>query len=238
MLSHRGKKMQSVPFGIRTMAALIALAGAIAGCQAQTGAHPVTGRQIAPVMGAGGADWLMRPERAREEEPAKALDLVGIRRGMAVADIGAGAGYFSLRLAERVGSEGKVYANDIQPRMLELLRVNARKAKAENIELVLGTATDPNLPPGSIDLALLVDVYHEFSQPQAMLDGIRAALKDDGRLVLLEYRKEDPAVPIRFEHKMSIDEVKQELAPAGFLLDEVLHDLPRQHVLIFRKKLQ
>lgn len=214
-------------------AAFFLVSAATAGAQTT---HPVTGRKIAPVMGMGGADWLMRPEREQEEEPEKALDLMGIQSGMTVADIGAGAGYFTLRLARRVGPRGKVYANEIQPGMLALLRRNAAKANLENIEPVLGTETDPQLPPNSIDLALLVDVYHEFSQPEKMLDGIRAALKDEGRLVLIEYRKEDPSVPIRFEHKMSIDEVRQELAPAGFILDNVFHDLPRQHLLIFRKK--
>lgn len=206
-----------------------------AGVGAQT-THPVTGRKIAPVMGIGGADWLMRPEREQEEEPEKALDLMGIQQGMTVADIGAGAGYFTLRLAQRVGPQGKVYANDIQPGMLALVRRNAARANLTNIETILGTDADPHLPTNSIDLALLVDVYHEFSQPEKMLDGIRAALKNDGRLVLLEYRKEDPSVPIRFEHKMSIEEVRRELAPAGFLLEKVLHDLPRQHLLIFCKR--
>jgi SAM-dependent methyltransferase len=221
----------SFPFLLAAAFFLLSAAGV--GAQAT---HPVTGRKIAPVMGMGGADWLMRPEREQEEEPEKALDLMSIQQGMTVADIGAGAGYFTLRLAQRVGPQGKVYANDIQPGMLALVRRNAARANLANIETILGTDADPHLPTNSIDLALLADVYHEFSQPERMLDGIRAALKNDGRLVLLEYRKEDPSVPIRFEHKMSIEEVRRELAPAGFLLEKVLHDLPRQHLLIFRKR--
>ena len=198
--------------------------------------HPVSGREIAPVMGMGGAGWLIRSEREQEERPDLALDLIGINKGSAVADVGAGVGYFSLRLAKRVGQEGKVYANDIQPKMLALLKENAERAGLTNIELVQGTETDPHLPANTIDLVLLVDVYHEFSNPTEMLDGIRSSLKPDGRLVLLEYRKEDPAVPIREEHKMTVQQVKDELAPQGFLLEKVLGELPRQHILIFRKK--
>jgi SAM-dependent methyltransferase len=208
-------------------------AACLAGAQ---GTHPVSGRKIAPVMGMGGADWLVRQEREQEERPELALDLIQINKGMTVADIGAGVGYFTLRLAKRVGLEGKVYASDIQPEMLAVLKENAERAGATNIEIVEGTETDPRLPLNSIDLALLVDVYHEFSHPQKMIEGIRSALKPDGRLVLLEYRKEDPEVPIREEHKMSVQQVKDELAPEGFLLEKVLHNLPRQHILIFRKK--
>jgi len=208
----------------------------LAASPAWQGAHPVTGRQIAAVMGVGGADWLSRPEREQEEQPAKALQLIGIRKGMTVADIGAGVGYFTFRMAKQVGPEGKVYATDIQPAMLELLRRNAERNKVQNIETRLGTATETGLPPNSIDLALLVDVYHEFSEPQKMLQAIAAALKKEGRLVLLEYRKEDPSVPIREEHKMSVEQVRQELAAEGFVMERVLHDLPRQHILVFRKK--
>src|SRR6202035_3844148 len=170
--------------------------------------HPLTGRQIAPVMGAAGAGWLERPEREAEEAPEKALDALGIRSGMVVADIGAGTGYMSLRIAKRVGPTGKVYANDLQPDMLRRLRENAARAKIANIETVLGEEADPKLPPGQMDLVLLVDVYHEFSEPQKMLRKIRETLKPDGRLVLLEYRKEDPSIPIRPEHKMSVAQVK------------------------------
>jgi ubiquinone/menaquinone biosynthesis C-methylase UbiE len=199
--------------------------------------HPLTGRQIAPVMGAAGAGWLERPEREAEEAPEKALDAVGIRAGMVVADVGAGTGYMSLRMARRVGPTGKVYANDLQPEMLQKLRANSQREKLSNVETVQGTEADPRLPPNTMDLVLLVDVYHEFSQPQAMLDKIRESLKPDGRLVLLEYRKEDASVPIRPEHKMSVAEVKIEVEAEGYKLDQVIEKLPRQHIIIFRKKL-
>jgi ubiquinone/menaquinone biosynthesis C-methylase UbiE len=149
--------------------------------------------------------------------------------------VGAGTGYFSLRLARRVGPSGKVYANDVQPQMLEKLRANAQQQKLDNIETVLGAEADPKLPAGKMDIVLLVDVYHEFSQPQQMLQHIRASLKPDGRLILLEYRKEDPAVPIRPEHKMSVPEVKAEVEAEGYKLDKVVETLPRQHIIIFRK---
>ena len=197
--------------------------------------HPLTGRQIAPVMGVAGAGWLDRPEREAEEKPDLALDNLGIRAGMTVADVGAGTGYMSLRMAHRVGPTGKVYANDLQPEMLQKLRAASQREKLSNVETVLGTEADPKLPPDTMDLVLLVDVYHEFSEPQAMLDKIRESLKPDGRLVLLEYRKEDPSVPIRPEHKMSVAEVKTEVEAEGYKLDRVIEKLPRQHIIVFRK---
>ncbi len=199
------------------------------------GEHPVTGRKIAGVMGVQGADWLNRPEREQEENPEAALDALGIRPGMVVADVGAGTGYMSLRMAKRVGPAGRVYANDLQPEMLRRLQQNAAKAKIMNIELVLGEDADPKLPAGRMDLVLLVDVYHEFSKPRQMIDKIRESLKPDGRLVLLEYRKEDPNVPIREEHKMTVAEVKAELEPQGFVMSQVIETLPRQHILILTK---
>jgi len=214
---------------------LLTLAAAIAIAQGFQGEHPVTGRQIAGVMGWQGADWLNRPEREKEENPEGALDALGIKPGMVVADVGAGTGYMSLRLAKRVGPSGKVYANDLQPEMLNLLRENARKAGLANIETVQGEESDPKLPLGRMDLILLVDVYHEFSKPREMIDKLREALKPDGRLVLLEYRKEDPTVPIREEHKMSVAGVKAELEPQGLVLSQVIETLPRQHILILTK---
>ncbi len=200
--------------------------------------HPITGRHIAPTMSAAGADWLVRPEREAEEAPDVALASIGIARGETVADIGAGAGYFTWRLAERVGPKGKVYANDIQPEMLDVLRRNISGHHLDNVETVLGAVDDPRLPAASIDLALLVDVYHEFTEPEKMLRGIRASLKPDGRMVLLEYRKEDASVPIQPEHKMSVAEVRAEVEPEGFRLDKTIETLPRQHILIFRKSVQ
>jgi ubiquinone/menaquinone biosynthesis C-methylase UbiE len=169
--------------------------------------------------------------------PEAALDAIGIQKGMTVADVGAGVGYFSIRIAKRVGSTGKVYANDVQPEMLTMLKQRAMKAKVTNIVPVLGTESDPQLPAKSMDIILLVDVYHEFSQPQLMLQKLRQALKDDGRLVLLEFRKEDPRIPIRADHKMSVEEVLAEVTPEGFRLDKLLKDLPRQHIFIFRKNI-
>jgi ubiquinone/menaquinone biosynthesis C-methylase UbiE len=197
--------------------------------------HPLTGRKIAPVMGVAGADWLERSEREKEEAPEGALDQMGVRKGMIVADIGAGTGYFSIRLARRVGPAGRVYANDVQPEMLDRIRRKCEKVNIDNIETVLGSEADPKLPPGKMDLILMVDVYHEFSQPQRMLEALRTALKPDGRLVQLEYRKEDPTIPIRPDHKMSIAEVKTEVEAEGFKLEKVLDTLPRQHLFIFVK---
>jgi ubiquinone/menaquinone biosynthesis C-methylase UbiE len=197
--------------------------------------HPVSGRKIAGVMGMSGADWLVRPEREAEEQPEKALDALNLKPGMVVADIWAGVGYMSLRMARRVGPSGKVYANDLQPPMLDLLRQNAAKAGIGNIVTVVGDVADPKLPANTMDLVLLVDVYHEFSQPQQMLRKIRETLKPDGRLVLLEYRAEDPNVPIIAEHKMTVAQVKSELEAEGFVLQPVIETLPRQHILILTK---
>ena len=198
------------------------------------GVHPITGRRYANVMGVGGADWLVRPEREAEEHPDQALDDIGIPKGSVAADVGAGAGYFTWRLAARVGPAGKVYANDIEPKMLDLLRRNMAERHIGNVETVLGAVDDPRLPRAAIDTILLVDVYHEFSEPQKMLRHMRDSLKPGGRLVLLEYRAEDPNVPIRAEHKMTVAQVKAEVEPEGFRLDKTLETLPRQHILIFR----
>ncbi len=199
------------------------------------GVHPVSGRHYANVMGVGGAPWLVRPERIEEEQPDRALDALQLKPGMVVADIGAGVGYMSLKMARRVGPTGKVYANDIQPEMLVKLRENMAKEKIANVEPVLGELADPKLPANTMDLVLLVDVYHEFSEPQAMLRKIRECLKADGRLVLLEYRAEDPNVPIIPEHKMTVAQVKLELEAEGFILGKPIETLPRQHILILTK---
>jgi len=196
--------------------------------------HPITGRPYAGVMSADGAPWLTRPQREEEEQPDRALADIGIAKGSAVADIGAGSGAITWRLAERVGPTGKVYANDIQPRMLELLRQNMAQRKIANVETVLGAVDDPKLPPASVDLELLIDVYHEFSHPQEMLRHLRESLRPGGRMVLLEYRGEDPAIPIRPEHKMTVAMVKAEVEPEGFRLDQAIETLPRQHILIFK----
>ena len=197
--------------------------------------HPITGRRIAPVMGMSGADWLDREEREREEQPEKALATLQLKPGMFVGDVGAGTGFYSLRMAQIVGPTGKVFANDIQAPMLERLRKNAAAHNIHNIETVLGTESNPNLPAHTLDMVIMVDVYHELSRPQRMLDAIRESLKPDGQLVLLEFRKEDPTVPIRPEHKMSVDEVKAEITPEGYQFEKVVDTLPWQHIIFFRK---
>ncbi|HEX3746967.1 MAG TPA: class I SAM-dependent methyltransferase [Bryobacteraceae bacterium] len=199
------------------------------------GVHPVTGRPYAGVMSADGAPWLTRPEREEEEQPDRALDEIGVAKGSSAADIGAGSGAITWRLAERVGPAGKVYAVDIQRRMLDLLRQNMAQRKLFNVEPVLGAVDDPKLPDASVDLEVLIDVYHEFSHPQEMLRHLRAALKPDGRMVLLEYRAEDPAVPIRPEHKMTLAMVKAEVEPEGFRLANTIETLPRQHLIVFQR---
>jgi ubiquinone/menaquinone biosynthesis C-methylase UbiE len=198
--------------------------------------HPVTGRTYAGTMGVAGAPWLVRDTREAEEHPDQALDELKIGKDWTVADVGAGVGYMSWRLAGRVGPGGKVYANDIQPGMLELLKKNMKERHITNVVPVLGEPNDPKLPIGQMDLVLLVDVYHEFNQPQKMLRHIRESLKADGRMVLLEYRAEDPKVPILPLHKMTVAQVKAEIEPEGFRLDKVIETLPRQHIIIFRRK--
>jgi SAM-dependent methyltransferase len=199
------------------------------------GVHPISGRRFATVLGWHGAEWLERSERELEVEPDKALDALGSLAGLTIADVGAGSGYFTVRLATRAGASGRVYANDLQPEMLKMLAGRLTREHIRNVTLVQGAVDNPKLPASAIDLALVVDVYHEFSEPQHMLRGIRAALKPGGRLVLLEYRKEDPAVPIRFEHKMSVAEARMEVEAEGFTLAKVDDRLPRQHILIFSK---
>lgn len=218
---------------IAVSVALIIVAGVFVEAQRR---HPVSGRIFAPVMGVGGAGWLERPEREDEEAPSKALDALELKPGMVVADIGAGSGYYSSRIAKRVGPTGRVYATDIQPGMIEILD---RRIKAEgltNITTVLGGMDDPRLPPASIDLAIMVDVYHELQQPQVFLQRLKETFKPNGRLVLLEFRKEDPKVPILEVHKMSVAEVKQEMEAEGFVLDKVIDVLPWQHIIVLRVK--
>jgi ubiquinone/menaquinone biosynthesis C-methylase UbiE len=163
------------------------------------------------------------------------LDALKIPRGAVVADVGAGVGYTSLRIARRVGTKGTVLATDLQPEMLRMLSHNMRAAGVANVKPILCTPTDPKLPEGKLDLALMVDVYHECSAPAATLQGLRKALKPGGRLVLVEFRAEDPEVPIRPEHKMTLRQVRREVEPQGFLFKESLEFLPWQHIIIFEK---
>ena len=193
------------------------------------------GRRIADVMSYEGAEWLVRPSRVDEEQPDKMLDALKIPSGATVADVGAGVGYTSIKIAERVGPKGKVLATDLQPEMLQMLAENVEKAGFRNVQGVRCTPTDPKLPANAVDLIIMVDVYHECSDPEATLQGLRKALKPDGRLVLVEFRGEDPEVPIKPEHKMTIRQVRKELDPQGFDFKESLEFLPWQHVIIFQK---
>jgi len=222
---------------LRTRAAFIVgvLAAAVTLVGQQPGVHPISGRVYARTMSVEGAAWLERRERELEEDPNLALRLLGIKRGATVADIGAGTGYYSIRMAKIVGPLGKVYASDIQVGMLNLLQQNVVRAQVTNVIPVLGAFDDPKLPAGSLDLAIMVDVYHEVSEPQKLLQRLREALKPDGRLVLLEYRAEDPDVPILPDHKMTKAQVKLEVEHEGFKQSRVYNDLPWQHLFVFTK---
>ena len=193
-------------------------------------------REIAQVMGHLAAGWLERPEREKEEQPAKLMEALDIKAGSVVADVGAGTGYFTFRLAEKVGPKGKVLAVEIQKEMLELITRKMRKLKSENIEMILGTETDPKLPEGKVDLILMVDVYHEFSHPFEMTQAMVKALKPGGRLVFVEYRLEDDKVPIKLVHKMSQKQVLKEMAPHPLKYVKTIDKLPWQHIIIFEKK--
>jgi predicted methyltransferase len=217
------------------LAAVVALVFALAFLAPAEDFHPITHRRIAQVMGSGGVDWLVRPEREAEEHPDAALDALKIPKGAIVADVGAGVGYFTWRLADRVGPNGIVYGEDIQPDMLDHLKQNMKDRHVANVRPVLGTTDDPKLPKDGLDLVILVDVYHEFSEPEKMLDRIRESLKPNGRLVLLEYRGEDPKVNIRPEHKMTLEQVKAEVQPEGFRFDQSIEILPEQHIIVFRR---
>ena len=192
-------------------------------------------REIAQVMGHLAAGWLERPEREKEEQPAKLMEALDIKAGSVVADVGAGTGYFTFRLAEKVGPKGKVLAVEIQKEMLELITRKMRKLKSENIEMILGTETDPKLPEGKVDLILMVDVYHEFSHPFEMTQAMVKALKPGGRLVFVEYRLEDDKVPIKLVHKMSQKQVLREMAIHPLKHVKTLDVLPWQHVIIFER---
>lgn len=198
--------------------------------------HPVSGRVFAPVMGVGGAGWLERDEREREEAPSRAIEALELKPGMVIADIGAGSGYYTSRMSKRVGPAGRIYATDIQPGMIALLDRRVASEGLTNVTTILGAMDDPKLPPASLDLAIMVDVYHELQEPQAFLQRLKGAFKPDGRLVLLEFRKEDPNIPILEVHKMSVAEVKAELEAEGFALERVINVLPWQHIIVLRVK--
>lgn len=193
-------------------------------------------RKPAPVMTFHGADWLERPEREQEEKPDEVIKAMGLKNGDIVADIGCGTGYFSRRMAKAVAPDGKVYANDIQPEFIEMLKANCAKEGVTNVIPVLGAEDDPKLPKGAIDWILLTDVYHEFQKPQAMLARMLECLKPDGKVALIEYRLEDDsAAHIKVEHRMSVKQVLSEWNKAGFELVDLLGFLPSQHFFIFQR---
>lgn len=191
------------------------------------------GREIAQTMHYLGAPWLVRESREREEECATLLKALNIKAGQTVCDMGCGNGFYTLELAKLVGPEGKVFAVDIQQEMLRMLQERAKEANIGNVEPILGTPIEPSLPEGKVDLILCVDVYHEFSHPAVMLAAMRKSLAPGGRLVLVEFRKEDRQVPIKPLHKMSKAQVLKELTPNGFKLSEQFDKLPWQHVMFF-----
>ena len=229
--STRSRPRPISPVALGSAVLVFVLAVAVGG--QSPGRHPVSGRRIAGVMGHEGASWLERAGRERDEAPARAIRALDLRPGQVIADIGAGSGYYTVRLADAVGATGRVYATDIQPEMLAIIEGRVRDRSVRNIETVRGTETGTGLPDGALDLALMVDVYHELAQPQAFLRSLARALKPNGQLVLIEFRKEDPQVPIREDHKMSVAEARAELEAEGFRFVRVIGVLPWQHILVF-----
>ncbi|NQX89506.1 MAG: class I SAM-dependent methyltransferase [Halioglobus sp.] len=194
------------------------------------------GREIAHVMGHRGAAWLQRPEREQRERTDLLLSLLPLHPGDVVADIGAGTGYFSMPIADIVGKAGRVLAVDIQPEMLEIIQQRARAEGVSNVEPVLASDTNPMLARESVDLVLMVDAYHEFAFPREVLLHTVASLSERGRVVLVEYRAEDRAVPIKRLHKMTLAQAELEMTAVGLILEQVHDALPWQHVMIFRRQ--
>ena len=193
------------------------------------------GREIAQVMGHLGAGWLERPDREQEEQPTKAIELMQLKATDVVADIGAGTGYFSFRIAPKV-PKGKVLAEDIQPEMLDLVNRAAKKDHVTNVQTILGTIEDPKLPENAVDVVLMVDAYHEFDHPREMMLGIVKGLKSGGRVIDIEYRAEDPEVNIKPHHKMTEAQAIKEMAAVGLRHVKTYEDLPQQHLMVFEKK--
>ena len=200
------------------------------------GSRVYMGRRIADTMSYHGAPWLVRNEREDEERCSLLLTNLNLKPGMTVCDLGCGNGFYTLPLARLIGDKGRVFAVDIQPEMLTLLRESAEREAIENITPILGSVDDPRLPDESIDLILLVDVYHEFSHPEPMLARMKAALKPDGHIALVEFRAEDDSVPIKPEHKMSKEQIMKEFPANGFKLTSEFDKLPWQHLMIFGKE--
>lgn len=194
-------------------------------------------REPADVMSYRGWQWLERETRDEEEWPDEVINAMDLKGGETIADVGCGSGYYTRRLAKAVGENGKVYAVDVQPEMIEIMKSLAERENLENIVPVLGETADPKLPAESVDWILLVDVYHEFQDPEPMLEALRRSLKPDGRVALLEYRAEgDSARHIKPDHRMSVRQVLAEWSPAGFELVDLMEFLPTQHYFVFKKK--
>lgn len=192
------------------------------------------GREISFVMDASGATWLERNNRNEEENTSLAIDKLPINKKSVVADIGAGSGYYSFRIAQRV-SEGKVYAVEIQDEFIDILTQSKKTKAAKNVEIIKGNEQNPNLPANSIDIAIMVDVYHELAYPQEMLSALAKAIKPNGKILLLEYRAEDPEIAIKELHKMSVEQVNKEMEANGFKLFQREEFLLIQHFLVYEK---
>ncbi len=192
------------------------------------------GREIAQVMGHTGAGWLERSRREPEEQPSKVITAINLQPNDVVADIGAGTGYFSFRIAPLL-TAGKVFAVDIQPEMLDIIEFFKQEKNISNVEPILATLTNPNLPDESVDLALMVDAYHEFEYPQEVMQGIVKALKPGGRVVLVEYRGENPLIMIKRLHKMTQKQARKEMQAVGLVWRETKNLLPQQHLMVFEK---
>ncbi|OON69200.1 SAM-dependent methyltransferase [Hymenobacter sp. CRA2] len=193
------------------------------------------GRQIAHVMGHEASGWLERPDRQQEEGTDILLRALKLKPTDVVADLGAGTGYFSFRMSSLV-PKGKVLAVDIQPEMLDKLRATSTKLHVTNVEPVLGTVRNPNLPANSLDLVLIVDAYHEFDHPREMMRAVRNSLKPGGRLALVEYRAEDPKLTIKRIHRMSEEQARREMEAVGLKFVQNDKSLPQQHLLIFQRQ--
>lgn len=196
------------------------------------------GREIAQVMGPGGIPWLDRPQRDEEQRSDLVIAAMGLRAGQTVVDLGAGSGYFTFRIAPKVGNTGKVLAVDVQDEMLKTIRERAAAQKLTNVVVVKGDEKDPHLPANSVDIVLMVDVYHELAYPFEVMTKVRQALKPDGKLVCVEYRKEDPKVDIKEVHKMSVDQLEKEMKVVGFVPVQRIETLPQQHIVVFQKTLR
>lgn len=192
------------------------------------------GREIAKVMGHTEALWLERPSREVTEQPKQVVDALDLKSTDVVSDIGAGTGYFSFRISPRV-PKGKVLAVDIQPEMIDIMNFLKKENKISNVEPILGSVTDPNLPDESVDLALMVDAYHEFEYPREVMEGVVRALKPGGRVVLVEYRRENPFIPIKALHKMTQNQARKEMKAVGLQWLETKSFLPEQHLMVFEK---